>query len=139
MLSKALPTRFEILTTFRGILRHVNKQNGSRTWHDEVISNYKAAKSLSQESIIIRKQAEAKGLLDFLTASSEHKRLMNLYWPVSGLSAEEKLKRTANVVGLNLPKPLDLGEPLGDSIEAAAKIVEGAMGSPESAAATHTQ
>ncbi|KAJ3110966.1 hypothetical protein HDU96_006117 [Phlyctochytrium bullatum] len=63
-----------------------------------------------------RKLKEAKRVLQFLEFSKEHKRLAELYWPVSGLSAEEKLRRTANVVGLALPR--------ADAFEEASKIVE---------------
>ncbi|KAJ3217675.1 hypothetical protein HDU67_007498 [Dinochytrium kinnereticum] len=153
------PSRAEILSTFRSLLREVNSQvshplcatrpvvsassssasptkftakNGSKVWHAELVSTYKAARTISDKAIIIRRQAEANGLLSFLQASKEHRRLMNLYWPVSGMSNDEKLKRTANVVGLSLPKAVDMdGEaeaPIQGSMEEAARIVEQAMG-----------
>ena len=44
---------------------------------------------------------------------------MERYWPTSTLTAEEKLKRTANTVGFNLPQQ---GSPLSDLEKNASKV-----------------
>ena len=56
------------------------------------------------------KLKEARNVLTYLESSREHKRLREMYWPTSNLSSEEKLKRTANVVGFNLPKKMEDGD-----------------------------
>ena len=48
--------------------------------------------------------ADATAVTEYLTAVSTHKELMARYWPATDLSPDEKLMRTANRVGLNLPK-----------------------------------
>ena len=40
----------------------------------------------------------------YLESHRVHKELMNQYWPTSTLTNQEKLKRTANKVGFELPK-----------------------------------
>jgi hypothetical protein len=43
----------------------------------------------------------------YLEACSTHSKLMDQYWATSTLSPGEKLERTANRVGLQLPKQFE--------------------------------
>ncbi|KAI9017526.1 hypothetical protein BC832DRAFT_521788, partial [Gaertneriomyces semiglobifer] len=97
-----------ILSTFRGILREVSKQytprNNNRLWHNEVVSQFRAGSTLTDENAIRQKLMDAQNVLIFMRSNREHRDLMDRYWPTTGLSNEEKLTRTANTVGLSLPK-----------------------------------
>ncbi|KAJ3305604.1 hypothetical protein HDV03_001249 [Kappamyces sp. JEL0829] len=53
-------------------------------------------------------------VLAYLKASQTHKDMMERYWPTAALTPEEKLKRTANAVGFNLPQEYGRGSPLSD-------------------------
>ncbi|KAL3901446.1 MAG: hypothetical protein SGCHY_000596 [Lobulomycetales sp.] len=62
---------------------------------------------------------QAENLLCFLQATQKHSELCNLYWPMSNLTEQEKLKRTANFVGLEMPAKLNLDIPLeGQPVDA---------------------
>lgn len=50
------------------------------------------------------KQPDLNALVSYLDACNNHKKMMELYWPVSDLTSEQKLTRTANTVGFALPE-----------------------------------
>lgn len=45
----------------------------------------------------------------YFGASQKHQDMIDRYWPTSNLTPEEKLKRTANTVGFDLPKSVPEG------------------------------
>jgi hypothetical protein len=64
----------------------------------------KSSQSLFKKELLKLSTKDAEDVGAFLEASRKHTELMNQYWPTSSLSPEEKLRRTANKVGLELPK-----------------------------------
>lgn len=59
---------------------------------------------LTELSKYERNPQDALNLLTYFESNRKHHEMMNLYFPASSLSPEEKIKRTANKVGFNLPK-----------------------------------
>ncbi|KAI9352282.1 hypothetical protein DFJ73DRAFT_830443 [Zopfochytrium polystomum] len=108
----AAPSRASTLATFRALLREVTLQftsrNGNPTWRNRLVTTYRSALSeqRSHPSRVARQARDAEDLVIFLRATREHRRLVELYWPNAGLSQSEKTRRTAAVVGLNMPPPL---------------------------------
>ncbi|TPX71091.1 hypothetical protein SpCBS45565_g01300 [Spizellomyces sp. 'palustris'] len=127
-------TRSDILSTYRGILREVSKQythrNKNRVWHNEVVARFRAGATLSDPVTIEESVKDARNILTFMRSNREHRNLVERYWPATGLSNEEKLTRTANTVGLSLPKMFGAEEiqegPVAAGLDEAFKIVQNA-------------
>ncbi|KAI8899919.1 hypothetical protein BC833DRAFT_518934, partial [Globomyces pollinis-pini] len=85
---------------FKGLLKEVNIQlvarNQNKYWKDQLIDAYKSNN---------RTEQDAKDILTYFTSNRNHREMMERYWPVSTLTPEEKIKRTANKVGFSLPIP----------------------------------
>ncbi|KAJ3064419.1 hypothetical protein HDU98_012172 [Podochytrium sp. JEL0797] len=113
-------TKPSILSTFRTILRQINKQytirNQNTIWKQTAISQYRQHQHLAPSpslsstaaslSPVHQLQLNALDLVAFLQSKAEHKRLVEEYWPASQLTETEKLSRTAGMVGLSMPKKL---------------------------------
>ncbi|KAJ3329364.1 hypothetical protein HDU76_008046 [Blyttiomyces sp. JEL0837] len=106
----ARPPKAIVLSTFRGLMREVEKQytspNKNTVWKDHLISVYRQNAGLQDDRQIARNHLDATDILAFMKATREHKRLMEEYWPTVGISESERIERTAKTVGLNLPAPL---------------------------------
>ncbi|KAI9332365.1 hypothetical protein BDR26DRAFT_869372 [Obelidium mucronatum] len=98
-----------ILSTFRSILRQINKQytirNDNTHWKQGAISEYRKHQTNARAPVHLL-QLNAVDFLAFLEAKREHKRLVDEYWPASQLTEAEKLGRTAGMVGLSMPRAL---------------------------------
>ncbi|ORY52008.1 hypothetical protein BCR33DRAFT_655764 [Rhizoclosmatium globosum] len=99
-----------LISTFRRILRQINKQytvrNDNTYWKQGAITQYRSNKVISPETSVSLLQLNALDFLAFMEAKSEHKRLVEEYWPASQLTESEKLSRTAGMVGLSMPRKL---------------------------------
>ena len=60
----------------------------------------------------------------FLNFSTRHKTLVETYWPASLLSPQERNSRTANRVGLNMPKEIDFKDGMQDFYKEALEAKE---------------
>ncbi|KAI8613923.1 hypothetical protein BC830DRAFT_1051003, partial [Chytriomyces sp. MP71] len=102
-------SRAAVLSTYRSILRQINQQytvrNDNRLWYFAAVSEYRQNKNASIEAAQGH-QLNAQDFLAYLHSKQEHRRLMEEYWPASTLTPTEKIHRTANVVGLSMPRPL---------------------------------
>ncbi|TPX60003.1 hypothetical protein PhCBS80983_g02058 [Powellomyces hirtus] len=109
----------EILGLYRGILREVSRQytarNQNRMWHDEIVAGFKSGVQLSNPAQIQIRLTRARNLHAFLRSNRTHRELVERYWPISSMTEEEKLSRTANTVGLSLPKMFGAGETFAPS------------------------
>ncbi|KAJ3416550.1 hypothetical protein HDV05_001287 [Chytridiales sp. JEL 0842] len=108
------PLPSHILQTYRSLLREIQKQytrpNQNPLWKTTLITRYRTSLTLQDPHLVQKLHWNAVDLLSFLKATREHQRLMDEYFPVSQLSASEKVERTAGVVGLNMPRPLEAYE-----------------------------
>ncbi|KAI8911645.1 hypothetical protein EDD86DRAFT_188647 [Gorgonomyces haynaldii] len=85
------------MTLYRSIsklIRPLSQKNGNMVWQQHLEARFRVG----------GKQSDALALYSFLEANKNHKEMMERYWPTSGLSNEEKLQKTAERVGLQLPK-----------------------------------
>ncbi|KAJ3296245.1 hypothetical protein HK104_001810 [Borealophlyctis nickersoniae] len=109
--------RSETLSTFRGILREISKQytrvNNNRVWHKTAVDAFRTGANSTGDAAE-RALADAKDVLTYMRSSRVHREMMEQYWPTKGLSQEELLRRTANTVGLSLPKTVEGGAGVED-------------------------
>ncbi|EGF81009.1 hypothetical protein BATDEDRAFT_24622 [Batrachochytrium dendrobatidis JAM81] len=113
MASMFLPsTNASVLSTYRGLLREVNRQfvvkNNNSFWRMQVIAQFRIGKGITDPSRALAKRRQAQNVLMYLKSSREYKELMERYWPVSTLTEQEKIAKTANRVGLAVPKPVEI-------------------------------
>ncbi|CCC68714.1 hypothetical protein NCAS_0B06300 [Naumovozyma castellii] len=66
-------------------------------WEDNLLKSPKNAKELA------RRLEHIKDIIDFTKNQSQYQNLMALYNLGTGITQEEKVKRTANKVGLDVP------------------------------------
>ncbi|KAJ3174074.1 hypothetical protein HDU88_000041 [Geranomyces variabilis] len=127
-MSTAAATKSEVLGLYRGILREVSKQytprNNNRMWHNEVVATFKSGAGATDAVDVRNRILQAKNFHAFMTSNRTHRELVERYWPVSGMTEGEKLKRTANTVGFSLPKIFGSGVPAGELGEAAGGVEE---------------
>ncbi|KAJ3159726.1 hypothetical protein HDU86_001376 [Geranomyces michiganensis] len=127
-MSAATTTRSEVLGLYRGILREVSKQytprNKNRMWHDEVVATFKSGAGATDAVDVRNRILRAKNLHAFMTSNRTHRELVERYWPVSGMTEGEKLKRTANTVGFSLPKIFGSGVPASELGGAAENVAD---------------
>ncbi|KAI9093016.1 hypothetical protein DFS34DRAFT_631287 [Phlyctochytrium arcticum] len=98
----------EVLGLYRGILREIGKQftirNGNRVWHTEAVRKFRNGAQLTHPNQIQESLMDARNILHFLQSNRTHRELIERYWPSHNLTGDERLTRTANTVGLQLPK-----------------------------------
>ncbi|KAJ3405610.1 hypothetical protein HDU80_001089 [Chytriomyces hyalinus] len=103
-------SRVAVLSTYRGILRQISQQyshrNGTMLWHSATVAEYRKHSIDMDPASVAVAQLNALNLLSYLSSRREHKRLIEEYWPASTLTPAEKNTRTANFVGLSMPRPL---------------------------------
>ena len=85
---------------YKSILRQVVQQYettiGNQLWRSTLLQNYKEnTKNLDL--------FDAENILMYLQGAGEYNRLMSLYWPEESMTEQEKIKKTANRVGLSIP------------------------------------
>ncbi|KAI8817200.1 uncharacterized protein EV422DRAFT_542855 [Fimicolochytrium jonesii] len=118
-MSATTATKSEVLSVFRGMLREVSKQytrrNNNKLWHNEVVTKFRAGAAERDPSVVATNVGHAKNVYAFMRSNRSHREMVERYWPISGLTEEEKLTRTANTVGLSLPKMFGAGETWADS------------------------
>ncbi|KAJ3276429.1 hypothetical protein HDV01_005052 [Terramyces sp. JEL0728] len=81
-------------TLYKNILREIQRFPNPQYYKLHLKEQFKIRSDLQ----------EAKNIYDLLLANRTHTEMMERYWPASQLSDSEKLQRTANKVGFNLPK-----------------------------------
>lgn len=88
------------LQIYKSLLRELTKQyeskNGNRIWRSILSLHFR--KNPSNLSL-----TDANNILHYLRGAGEYNRLMALYWPEESLSEKEKIRKTANRVGLSVP------------------------------------
>ncbi|KAJ3011022.1 hypothetical protein HKX48_007068 [Thoreauomyces humboldtii] len=114
----SVATKSEILDIYRGILREVARQftrrNNNDMWHKEVVSRFRVGSTLSGRSEIETQLKHARNVHAMMRSNHIHRGLVTRYWPVSGMTEEQRLTKTANTVGLSMPKLFGSAEALAD-------------------------
>ncbi|WWC65544.1 uncharacterized protein I303_108162 [Kwoniella dejecticola CBS 10117] len=88
---------------YRSVLREIRlSSRSSRSTRSPVVSQHvrTLVASTSDKEILSRTLLETR---DFLRSTRIHAELLKRYNPIHGMSEEERIKATANRVGLNTP------------------------------------
>ncbi|KAJ3352948.1 hypothetical protein HDU83_007464 [Entophlyctis luteolus] len=144
-------SRSAVLSTLRSLLRIIDKRvrftprgvssltphplqytarNGNPEWRQALIAQYRTNLHATGE-LRARMQLDALDTLTFFSASAEHERLVEEYWPATSLAPDEKLKRTANLVGLAMPRELRDSETRQGGGKTLAEIIQEEKGQPQ--------
>ncbi|KAJ3037685.1 hypothetical protein HDV00_001407 [Rhizophlyctis rosea] len=111
MSASAALSRSEVLSTFRGILREISRQytarNNNPMWRDAALIEFRMGAKLSDQTEVARAIHNLRDMYTYLRSCREHREMMQRYWPITALTEEQKLARTAGTVGLQLPKMMD--------------------------------
>jgi hypothetical protein len=84
-----------MLKLAREIRNQLVKKNGNKSWLKELKVGSKNERNNERDS---------NDLFTYLQANRIHHEMIQQYYPASTLTPAEKIKRTANRVGFNLPK-----------------------------------
>ncbi|OMJ29401.1 hypothetical protein AYI69_g1099 [Smittium culicis] len=86
---------------YRQLLKNIRSQftkvNGNKAWENLLSSEFRAPSNASNLA-----KMNANLVLDFIINRSKHAQISKKYSNI--LSSEEQLKRTANLVGFQMPK-----------------------------------
>jgi hypothetical protein len=78
------------LQTLLKLVEPITARNSNRLWELNFISRYSSPE--------IGKPKDIEALISYFSASQAHKEMIQRYWPVSEMTPEEKIKKTANTV-----------------------------------------
>ncbi|KAJ2931686.1 hypothetical protein H1R20_g5424, partial [Candolleomyces eurysporus] len=90
---------------YRGILRELRKSlDPSRKVNPVIRSHFRSIVESARANPTDQALVDIDSTILFLRSQREHKRLVDRYNPLHDLTEPERIKATANRVGLNLPK-----------------------------------
>ncbi|KAJ1920619.1 hypothetical protein H4219_001177 [Mycoemilia scoparia] len=98
----------EAIRLYRNLYRQINNQftsvNGNLMWKNQLQSAFRAAsaKTEAERASALR---DARDTLNFLTSTKKYQDLYSEFNPK--MSDEDRIKRSANRVGLGLPKTVE--------------------------------
>jgi tRNA uridine 5-carbamoylmethylation protein Kti12 len=102
-----------MLKVYKAMLRQVMQQyeakNGNQLWRSVLSKNFRE----NPEKLTL---SDAENILTYLQGAGEYNRLMSLYWPEEPMTELEKIKKTANRVGLSVPD-CNVDQPSKDTFE----------------------
>ncbi|KAL7753948.1 hypothetical protein RI367_000881 [Sorochytrium milnesiophthora] len=105
----------EMRALYRGLLREVDRQftkkNNNKTWRQYLRRRFEEGAAGTQTTPQAL-QLEAENALLFLQSNRKHHELLEFYFPT--MREDERVTRTANRVGLQMPRLFD---PKGDGGE----------------------
>ncbi|XP_006460050.1 hypothetical protein AGABI2DRAFT_68293 [Agaricus bisporus var. bisporus H97] len=84
---------------YRSLLRELTRAQAPSKPNRTIVSNLRA---LLEQSRL----QDARNALLFLKSQREHQTLVERYNPLSSLTEQERIRKTANRVGLDVPKAL---------------------------------
>ncbi|KAH9482446.1 hypothetical protein JR316_0004546 [Psilocybe cubensis] len=92
------------VTLYRGLLRELRLSlKAPRKVNKHVVAPFRSIAEKLDDSNP-RARQDYDNAINFIRAQREHKRLLERYNPLFDLTAQERIKATANRVGFNMPK-----------------------------------
>ncbi|KAL9712650.1 hypothetical protein Ac2012v2_003887 [Leucoagaricus gongylophorus] len=92
---------------YRGLLRELGRTKGQR--NQEIATCFRSWLGQAQRAANIEALQDADNALQFLRSQREHQVLVQRYNPLTSLTEQERIRKTANRVGLDVPEgPADL-------------------------------
>lgn len=92
-------------------LTQYTKINENKLWVNEIKRVFRQNQHVTNKEHTALLQMNALDMITYLDGVKMHKTYSDAYFSVSKLSGAEKLKRTAGVVGFELPKTYDAENP----------------------------
>ncbi|KAF5363603.1 hypothetical protein D9756_000683 [Leucocoprinus leucothites] len=93
----------EYAQVYRGLLREVRKAAPAKP-NQTIVTNFRSLLEQSRKTKNDVALQDTRNALLFLKSQREHQILVERYNPITSLTEQERIRKTANRVGLDVPK-----------------------------------